>query len=74
MTEQNERPFSGRWFLIRVDDNAGDGALVGLELDDCQARFKTHFEKAIGVECSTISLVLTGAQTTVVKGWWRDPS
>jgi hypothetical protein len=66
--------FSGRWLLIRVDDEEENGSLVGLELDDCQASFKTHFEKAIGVECGTISLALTGGQTIAVKGWWRDPT
>jgi hypothetical protein len=74
MTEPSEHPFWGRWLLIRVDDDAEDGALVGLELDDCQATFRTRYDGQLGAELGTITLNLTGAQTGVVKGWWRDPS
>jgi hypothetical protein len=73
MTERSDLPFIGRWLLVRIDDETEDGGLVGLELDDCQARFKTWFDETIGVELGVVSFHLTGLQTSAVNGWWRNP-
>jgi hypothetical protein len=73
MTERSDRPFVGRWLLIRVDDETEDSSLVGLELGDYQASFRPWFDEGIGADRGVISLHLTGAQTSAVKRWWRNP-
>jgi hypothetical protein len=63
--------FPCRWFLIRISDS--DESIVGIELDGCQARFKTHHDERLGVTFGTITLSLSGRQTSLVEQWWKAP-